>query len=206
MTRPHLDYDEILRIVEPGSSVLDLGCGDGRLLQRLRSERGVRGRGIDIGEEMIMECVNKGISVLQGDLNEGLEDYQSGSYDYVILNQTLQVTLRPTTVIKEMLRVGQRAIVSFPNFGNWRIRRQLLVSGRMPVTRDLPFRWYNTPNIHMCTRTDFVEYCARRGIRILREIAIAHGRRITLRWVNLRATEVIFILEGAPPVSPQDPA
>ncbi len=195
--RPHVDYAEIIDLIEPGSSVLDLGCGDGELLSRLTAAKSVRGRGVELQEAMIIESIARGISVFQGDLDEGLRDYATGSYDYVILNQTLQVTHRPTLVLEEMLRVGKRAIVSFPNFGYYRIRLQLLVTGRMPVTRDLPYTWYNTPNIHLCTRKDFIDYCASRGTTILRAIDIAKRGTIRPWFANWRATEVLFILANA---------
>lgn len=194
--RPHIDYDEIVKLVPAGSSVLDLGCGDGELLHRLIAAKQVRGRGVDIQESMIIESISKGISVFQGDLDEGLRDYATGSYEYVILNQTLQATHRPLLVLKEMLRVGKRAIVSFPNFGYFRVRLQFLFSGRMPVTRDLPYNWYDTPNIHLCTRKDFVDYCTSSGVIILKEIAISKRATIGPVLANWRATEVLFVLSG----------
>ena len=194
--RPHIDYDEIVKLVPAGSSVLDLGCGDGELLHRLIAAKQVRGRGVDIQESMIIESISKGISVFQGDLDEGLRDYATGSYEYVILNQTLQATHRPLLVLKEMLRVGKRAIVSFPNFGYFRVRLQFLFSGRMPVTRDLPYSWYDTPNIHLCTRKDFVDYCTSSGVTILKEIAISKRATIGPVLANWRATEVLFVLSG----------
>ncbi len=195
--RQHVDYDEIVKLVEPGSSVLDLGCGDGALLARLIAAKQVRGRGVELRESMIIESISKGISVFQGDLDEGLRDYASGSYDYVILNQTLQVVHRPMLLLAEMLRVGKRVIVSFPNFGYYRVRLQLLVSGRMPVTSDLPYSWYDTPNIHLCTRNDFIDYCAAGGVTILREIDIGRRRTISRRLANWLAAEVLFVLSSA---------
>lgn len=190
------DHEEILEIVEPRSKVLDLGCGDGSLLRLLIDEREVLGRGVEIDETMIIASISKGLSVFQGNLNEGLQDYASGSYDYVILNQTLQIVERPDRLIQEMLRVGKRAIVSFPNFGYYRIRLMTLFSGRMPVTRDLPHRWYNSPNIHLCCRNDFVTFCRRNQIRILHEINIAQRRRIGNWLANLRSAEVLFVMAG----------
>lgn len=195
--RPHVDYEEIVNLVEPGSSVLDLGCGDGALLARLIAAKQVRGRGVELRESMIIESISKGISVFQGDLDEGLRDYASGSYDYVILNQTLQVIQRPMLLLAEMLRVGKRAIVSFPNFGYYRVRLQLLVTGRMPVTRDLPYSWYDTPNIHLCTRKDFIDYCGAEGVSILKEIDIGRRRTISRRLANWLAAEVLFVLSSA---------
>ena len=196
--RPHVDYDEIVKLVEPGSSVLDLGCGDGELLARLIAAKKARGRGVELQEAMIIETISKGISVFQGDLDEGLRDYASGSYDYVILNQTLQVIHRPMALLGEMLRVGRRAVVSFPNFGYYRVRLQFLLTGRMPVTRDLPYSWYDTPNIHLCTRKDFIDYCVAEDIAILQEIDISKRRTIGRRLANWRAAEVLFVLSNAP--------
>ncbi|MDE0227863.1 MAG: methionine biosynthesis protein MetW [Spirochaetaceae bacterium] len=193
---PHIDYDEIVKLVPHGSNVLDLGCGDGELLHRLIAAKQVRGRGVDIEESMIIESISRGISVFQGDLDEGLRDYATGSYEYVILNQTLQATHRPLLVLEEMLRVGKHAIVSFPNFGYFRVRLQFLFSGRMPVTRDLPYMWYNTPNIHLCTRKDFLDYCTDKGVAILKEIAISKRGTISPLFANWRATEVLFVLSG----------
>jgi len=195
--RQHIRYDEIVRIVEPGSKVLDLGCGDGELLLRLRNEKGIIGRGVEIEEEMILQCISKGISVFQGNLDEGLKDYGTKSYDYVILNQTLQVIRMPLMIIDEMLRVGRRAIVSFPNFGYVVTRLQLLTSGRMPVNRELPYQWYDTPNIHLCTRRDFLVLCRELGISILQEVALQNERRVSGPWKNVLATEVCFVLERA---------
>jgi len=193
--RPHISYDEIVRVVATGSKVLDLGCGDGELLHRLIKERGVLGRGVEIEEGMILQCIAKGISVFQGNLDEGLKDYGTKSYDYVVLNETLQVIRNPILVLEEMLRVGRRAIVSFPNFGYWLTRAQLLVRGRMPVSRHLPYQWYNTPNIHLCTRNDFVAVCRDRSITILAEIGLRGEKRIRRLPKNFFATEVLYILE-----------
>ena len=195
--RPHIDYDEIVKLMEPGSSVLDLGCGNGELLARLIATKQVRGRGVELQESMIIESISRGISVFQGDLDEGLRDYASGSYDYVILNQTLQVIHRPMLLLAEMLRVGKRVIVSFPNFGYFRVRLQFLVTGRMPVTRDLPYSWYDTPNIHLCTRKDFIDHCVAEGVAILKEIDISKRRTISRRLANWRAAEVLFVLSSA---------
>lgn len=192
--RPHIDYDEIVKLIKPGSSVLDLGCGDGELLSRLIETKQVRGRGVELQESMIIESISKGISVFQGNLDEGLRDYSSNSYDYVILNQTLQVTHRPMLVLGEMLRVGKRAIVSFPNFSYYRVQLQYLFTQRMPVTRDLPFLWYNTPNIHLCTRKDFISYCKTNNVTIFKEIAISKRRVISRRFATWRAAEVMFVL------------
>lgn len=194
--RDHFSYDEIVALVRHGSSVLDLGCGNGELLQRLSRERQVRGRGVDIEEEMIVQCIGRGISVYQGDLDEGLKDYATGSYDYVILNRTLQMVRHPVMLLQEMVRVGREVIVNFPNFGYIVNRFQLMVLGRMPVNRDIPYQWYDTPNIHFCTRKDFVVLCGNLGIPILHEIALRRNRRVPYSARNLLATEVCFVLQG----------
>ncbi|MBU8913272.1 MAG: methionine biosynthesis protein MetW [Spirochaetales bacterium] len=193
----HFSYEEIARLVEPGSSVLDLGCGNGELLQLLRDTRDAAVRGVEIEESMIRECLAKGISVFQGNLDEGLKEYGSGSYDYVILNETLQVVHEPVQIIREMVRVGRTAIVNFPNFGTLLNRLQLSIGGRMPVTKDLPLQWYNTPNIHFCTRRDFVQLCREMEIPIIAAVDIRHGRRISPGVANLLATECCFLLRGS---------
>lgn len=194
--RQHFRYEDIVELVEPGSSVLDLGCGNGDLLLRLIEKKQVRGRGVDIEEQAIRECIARGLSVFQGNLDEGLRDYASASYDYVILNQTLQVVHNPVMLLKEMLRVGRRVIVNFPNFGYYRNRFQLVLHGRMPVTRSLPYQWYNTPNIHLFTRKDFLALCSELGVKVLREISVAGGRRLGRMLRNMRASEVCFVLLG----------
>lgn len=194
--RQHLDYDLIVELVQPRSTVLDLGCGDGELLHRLRATKAVHGRGVDIEEAAIVRCLARGITVFQGNLNEGLRDHASGSYDYVVLNQTLQVVQRPVELLAEMLRVGRQVIVSFPNFGYLGIRLALLLRGRMPVSRELPFQWHDTPNIHMCTRRDFLDYCRAHDVRVTSIIDIKNGRRIRSTAANLRSTQVLFILRG----------
>jgi methionine biosynthesis protein MetW len=165
-----VDHKIIAELIDNGSRVLDLGCGDGSLLKFLVTEKSVIGRGVEITEEGMEICVSKGLSVLHGDIDEGIRDYRDGFFDYVVLSQTLQVVHRPKFVIKEMLRAGKKAIVSFPNFGNWRVRLDLLFSGRMPKSDVLPFEWYDTPNIHLCTIKDFRVLCSEMGIRIEREI------------------------------------
>lgn len=190
-------YAEIARLVDDNSTVLDLGCGDGELLHRLISTRGARGRGVEIEEAMIRECLEKGISVFQGNLDEGLKEYATGSYDYVILNETLQALHEPVLLLREMLRVGRRAIVNFPNFAYVVNRAQLFFRGRMPVNRDLPYEWYDTPNIHFCTRRDFVELCRALDIPILATIDLRHERRVAPGLANLFATECCFLLKGS---------
>ncbi|MCX7788624.1 MAG: methionine biosynthesis protein MetW [Spirochaetes bacterium] len=190
-------FQEIAQLVPTGSRVLDLGCADGDLLEYLSRTKQVKGMGVDIDETMVLQCVARGISVFQGNLDEGLRDYQTSSYDFVILSRTLQVVHKPVLILKEMVRVGKHAIVTFPNFGYLPIRLQLLLKGQMPVTPSLPFQWYDTPNIHLCTKKDFRNLCKALGILILKEIDLWNSKRIPAFLGNLCATEVCFLLQGS---------
>jgi methionine biosynthesis protein MetW len=187
-------HEEIVNLIPTGSKVLDLGCGEGSLLELLQQEKQVRGRGVDIEEKMVLECIRKGLSVFQGNLEEGLKDYPSKSYDFVILNQTLQMIMNPVLLLKEMMRVGKKIIVNFPNFGHYVNRLQLLFKGRMPVNKDIPFQWYDTPNIHFCTRKDFVVLSKELGLIIKDEICL--GRRGPISFLkDLRALQVCMVLQ-----------
>lgn len=186
-------------MVEPGSRVLDVGCGDGALLELLRDTRGVDARGIELSREGVNRCVARGLSVIQGDADIDLADYPDDAFDYVILSQTLQATRNPRRVLEQMLRIGRRAIVSFPNFGHWRIRAQVAFRGRMPVTGNLPDAWYETPNIHFCTIRDFVALCEEIGTEKERAIALdTWGRpmRVNAPWWfwNLFGEQAVFVL------------
>lgn len=187
-------FDQIVALVEPGSTVLDLGCEDCTLLERLIEERDAHGRGVDIDDRSIQECIRKGIGVFHGDLDEGLKDYPSMSYDYVILSRTLQQVHDPDRLLEEMLRVGRRAIVNFPNFAYITNRIQLGLGGRMPVTRHIPYSWYDTPNIHFFTHRDFADLCAERGIVVDRAIFLRRGRVVGPFLPNLFATEVCCLM------------
>jgi methionine biosynthesis protein MetW len=188
-------------LVPPGSRVLDLGCGDGSLLELLRDERGATVRGIELDIGNIASCIERGVPVVQADLDEGLPDYPDGAFDVVVLSQTLQAIRRPLLVVDEMLRIGRRAIVSFPNFGHWRDRSQLALRGRMPVSDALPYQWYDSPNIRFTTIKDFRDLCRRRGIDIEREVPLAFGAGRALLPVrllpNLRAELEIAVLARA---------
>src|SRR5207248_7916557 len=174
------DHLLLAEMVERGSKVLDVGCGDGDLLQLLES-RGVDGLGIELSREGVNECVGKGLAVVQGDADTDLVNYPDDAFDYVILSQTLQATRHPRQVLEHMLRIGRRAVVSFPNFGHWGIRLQLLFGGRMPTTDNLPYTWYDTPNIHFCTIKDFRALCGAVGAHMERAIALnAWGKPLRL--------------------------
>ena len=163
-TRP--DFAAIAAWIPQGASVLDLGCGDGSLLQYLKSERDVRGYGVEISDAGIVACIRNGVNVIQNDLDSGLADFESNSFDYVILSQTLQATRHTEPLIQEMLRVGREGIVSFPNFGYWKNRLDVLF-GNMPVSNELPYQWYDTPNVHLCTFHDFEDLCKTLKVQII---------------------------------------
>ncbi len=194
------DRDIITSIIPPNSHVLDLGCGDGGLLAELIEKKGVMGCGVDIDEKNLILGIERGLSVHHADLDEGLADYPDKSYDYVILNQTLQVIKKPETVLSEMLRVGKYAIVGFPNFGNCKLRLRLLFNGRMPKSKAMPFEWYNTPNIHPLTVLDFKEYCQSEKISIIREEYLMLGKwrdsPLVRPLANLLAITGMFVLKG----------
>ena len=173
------DLDIIQRWIKPGSSVLDLGCGDGTLLKELSAHMDVRGYGLEIEAENITRCIQSGVNVIQYDLNDGLNDFNADAFDYVIMTQTLQAINRPDQLLNEMLRVGRQGIVTFPNFGHWSARLQLALGGHMPVTRNLPNEWYNTPNIHLCTLKDFEALCRDKNIRILQRSVVNYAHRST---------------------------
>jgi len=164
MSRP--DFAAIATLVKAGAKVLDLGCGDGSLLRYLRDTRDIHGYGVEISDENVQACFNNGINVIQNDLESGLSSFGSGSFDYVILSQTLQAMRHTENLIKEMMRVSKEGIVSFPNFGYWKNRLQIL-SGYMPVSEVLPYQWFDTPNIHLCTLGDFERFCRQHGANIL---------------------------------------
>lgn len=175
MTRS--DLEAIARWVAPGARVLDLGCGDGSLLKHLWDRHQAHGYGVEIDDAEVLACMRNDVNVLQLDLESGLALFQDASFDYVILSETLQTIHRIEQLTREMLRVGREAIVSFPNFGHWRDRLQVL-AGRMPVSEELPHQWYDTPNVHLCTLADFEDLCARLGARILERAVLHRGRPV----------------------------
>lgn len=195
------DLALIAEMVTPGARVLDVGCGDGALLEMLTREKGVDGRGMELSHDGVRDCVVRGLSVIQGDADTDLSDYPTQSFDYVILSQTLQATRAPREVLMDLVRIGRRAIVSVPNFGYWRVRWALVSTGRMPVTSRLGYEWWETPNIHFCTLTDFVVLCAECGITVERALSVGHdgGVRPIHRTglANLLAEQGVFLLRRA---------
>ncbi|MEN6544107.1 methionine biosynthesis protein MetW [Parvibaculum sp.] len=171
-----IDLALIAEMIEPNVRVLDVGCGDGALLALLARTKNVDGRGIELSQEGVNACVSRGLSVIQGDADSDLSDYPQDAFDYVILSKTIQATRNPREVLRQMQRIGKHCIVSFPNFGNWRVRLQLLWTGRMPVTRTLGHDWYDTPNIHLCTVRDFVALCEEVGFRIDDAVSVSGNR------------------------------
>ncbi len=204
--QPRIDLLLIAGMVEPGARVLDVGCGTGELLKLLEEKKRVDGRGVELSQPGVNFCVAKGLSVIQGDADHDLVNYPDQAFDYAILSQTLQATRRPKEVLQELLRIARHVIVSFPNFGHWRIRWQILVHGRMPMTWNLPEAWYETPNIHFCTIRDFRELCKVVGAKVERSFALSPnghplGSKIPMFMHNLIAQQAVFLLmarDGAP--------
>ncbi|HTP48900.1 MAG TPA: methionine biosynthesis protein MetW [Casimicrobiaceae bacterium] len=190
------DFSTIAGWVAPSARVLDLGCGDGSLLAYLRESRAVSGYGIEIDDAGVLASIGNGVNVIQGDLESGLAGFDDGSFDSVILSQTLQAMHHIEELVAEMLRVGREAIVSFPNFGHWSHRLQVL-RGRMPVSKSLPYEWYNTPNVHLCTVADFDTFCARLGFHVLERVVLHEGRSVGV-LPNLRGSLAIYRFRRSP--------
>ena len=200
---PREDFRQIAALVRPGARVLDVGCGEGALLELLAREKGVDGRGIEISPEGVSACLARGLAVVQGDADRDLDDFPAGAFDYAILSQTLQAVLRPRHVLGELLRIAERAIVSLPNFGHWRVRLGLLAHGRMPVTRALPQPWWATPNIHLCTLRDFTGLCGELGLSIDACAALTNGKAARpaqppFSIESWRAEAALFVLSRRP--------
>jgi len=203
------DLAEIAALIEPGARVLDLGCGEGALMDYLERTRGVTSRGIEIKPERIVDCVARGLACCQGDIDEGLQDYGEGSFDYVVLSQTLHLVSRPGLVVQEMLRVGRRGIVSIPNFGYWRIRLGLLLTGRVPRAGCFRDAWYTTPTGHVMTLRDFRGFCAENGIAIDQERVVTSGRALSrglaCAFPNVFAQLGVYVLSRRPASGAQPP-
>ena len=193
-----LDLELIADLIKEKSSVLDLGCGEGDLLYKLVTEKGVKGHGVELYHENLYKCVEKGVPVIYADLDEGLSDYPDNSFDYVVLSRTIQVVRRPNEILKEMLRVGKTGIVSVPNFGFWKVRSDLLFFGRMPRSKTLPFEWYDTPNIHLSTIKDIQDFCFKNDITIKQQINLLREKQkhpLANFHPNLFADLAIFIIQ-----------
>jgi methionine biosynthesis protein MetW len=198
----HIRFDHkiILDLISPNARVLDLGCGDGTLLSLLIKERGCHGTGIEIDEQAIYKCMEKGLTVSHGDIDTGLTDYSNKRFDYVILCESLQEVMHPQRVILESLRVGKKVIVGIPNFCHIRARFQIFFRGKVPVTKELPYEWHDTPNLRFLSLKDFRHFCRDNKIKILKEIGILNGRRVQLR-PNLFANIGLYLLEGGNPTA-----
>ena len=194
------EFRIIANLIETNMRVLDVGCGDGTLMEFLKNNKKIDIRGIEISKNNVQQCIGKGLTVIEGDAEKDLSQFPDGSFDFVILSQTLQAFLNPEKVISELLRVGKKAIVTIPNFGYWKVRLHLLIKGTMPVTRTLPDEWYNTPNLHMCTIKDFFNFCENRKINLYKSIALHNlkSSKITnanLALKNLTSVLGIFLIE-----------
>ena len=191
-----IDYQIISSFIKNGSKVIDLGCGNGDLLYELEKEHNVKGQGIEISDEGITQCIKKGLAVHHGNIEEGLSDYADNTFDYVILSQTLQVTNTPAFIIGEMLRVGKKVIISFPNFGHYNMRFQLGILGRMPVTKTFPYQWFDTPNVRHTTINDFRKFCQSHGFVIEKEVFLKDFNKTRSAFLsNLLASTAIFVLK-----------
>ena len=195
------EFKIISDLIEKNTRVLDVGCGDGILMEYLKYNKEIDIRGIEISKDNVQKCLSKGLTVIEGDAEKDLLQFPDGSFDFVILSQTLQAFLNPEIVIQELLRVGKKAIVTIPNFGFWKVRLHLLIKGTMPITKNLPDEWYNTPNLHMCTIKDFYNFCENRRIKLDNSLAL-HNEKISsinkfnLNVKNLSAELGIFLIEN----------
>ncbi len=194
-----VDLQIIADMIAPGARVLDIGCEDGELLDYLVREKSVDGRGIELSTEGVNACVSAGLAVIQGDAETDLFDYPDAAFDFVVLSRTLQALRAPRTVLEQLMRIGRHAIVSLPNFAHWRLRTYLLFNGRMPMSASLPYEWWDTPNIHLCSIKDFIRLCRSMGIEIERSIClhsngVPHRFGRSLRFANLLGEQAVFLL------------
>ena len=200
MTDMRADHQIIASVVKEKSRVLDIGCADGKLLHLLKKNKRISGQGIEISHKKVESCLEKGLSVVEGDANKEIINFPKNSFDYVILSQTLQTVNKPKAILKEILRVGKNALVSFPNFGYWLCRYQLLVRGQMPVTKDLKLNWYDTQNIHLCTVKDFYQLVINMGYKVADMYGISYDNNImrmskNLTYLNLLASHIVFLIK-----------
>ena len=193
-----INYNEVMKLIPEGARVLDLGSGDGYLLEELIKKKNVIGTGVEINQDLAIESMQKGLPIIQGDIDEDLKQFQDKSFDYVILNQTLQSTKYPEMIIDEMLRVANKCIVSFPNFAYWRVRFYLFFKGKMPKSKQLPYEWYDTPNIHLLTICDFFEFCKKRDIKIEKSVYLTREKLRSGFFIkhiaNFFSQEVVFVI------------
>ena len=195
------EFKIISNLINKNTRVLDVGCGDGTLMEYLKDIKKIDIRGIEISKNNVQKCLSKGLTVIEGDAEKDLLQFPDSSFDFVILSQTLQAFLNPEIVIKELLRVGKKAIVTIPNFGFWKVRLHLLIKGTMPITKNLPDEWYNTPNLHMCTIKDFYNFCENRKIKLDKSLALHNEKissinKLNLNTKNLSAELGIFLIES----------
>ncbi|MDC1196895.1 methionine biosynthesis protein MetW [Pelagibacteraceae bacterium] len=195
------EFKIISDLIEKNTRVLDVGCGDGILMEHLKYNKEIDIRGIEISKDNVQKCLSKGLAVIEGDAEKDLLQFPDSSFDFVILSQTLQAFLNPEIVIKELLRVGKKAIVTIPNFGFWKVRLHLLIKGTMPITKNLPDEWYNTPNLHMCTINDFYNFCENRRIKLDNSLALHNEKissinKLNLNIKNLSAELGIFLIKS----------
>ena len=184
------EFQIISELIENNTRVLDVGCGDGTLMKFLKDKKNVDTRGLEISKENVQNCISKGLSIIEGNAEKDLHQFPNLSFDYVVLSQTLQAFLNPEKVIDDLLRVANKAIVTIPNFGYWKIRLHLLLKGTMPVTKNLPDEWYNTPNLHMCTIKDFFNFCSKKNIEIYKSIALNGEKTSTIQKTNLNIKNI----------------
>tara|TARA_B100001559_G_scaffold294703_1_gene276579 strand:+ start:303 stop:899 length:597 start_codon:yes stop_codon:yes gene_type:complete len=195
------EFQIISELIENNTRVLDVGCGDGTLMKYLKDEKKVDTRGLEISKNNVQSCISKGLSIIEGNAEKDLHQFPNLSFDYVVLSQTLQAFLNPEKVIDDLLRVANKAIVTIPNFGYWKIRLHLLLKGTMPVTKNLPDEWYNTPNLHMCTIKDFFNFCSKKNIEIYKSIALNGEKTSTIQKTNLSIKNInsevgIFLIKN----------
>jgi len=195
------EFKIIAQLIENNTRVLDVGCGDGTLMKHLKDNKNIDTRGLEISKNNVQTCIGKGLAVIEGNAEKDLQQFPNLSFDYVVLSQTLQAFYNPEKVINDLLRVANKAIVTIPNFGYWRVRLQLLFKGTMPITKNLPDEWYNTPNLHMCTIKDFFNFCLKKNIKLYKSIALLEQKtsninKINLNLKNLSSELGIFLIEN----------
>jgi methionine biosynthesis protein MetW len=185
------EFKIIANLLPAQSRVLDVGCGDGTLIKALINEKNIDARGIELGEKNVKECISRGLSVIQGNAETELSQFPDKAFDFVILSQTLQAFYQPENVLEQLLRIGHRVIISIPNFGYWQIRAKLLFTGKMPITKSLPYYWYDTPNLHMCSIKDFYQFCEKKKIKIDRIIGISGEKTSSIYKINLEMKNLL---------------